>query len=311
MPSLRHHLLVGFLRLTRRKRIYASVRGLHAGIAQTRHAGPARPGAAVARRTAIGHAVIDGVEVYTLTPRAARRGGPQSGARQVLYLHGGAYVRPITRWHWAWLAELVERAGVAVTVPLYPLAPESTCAHTVAAVQRVYERLRGQGGAPITVMGDSAGGGLAVALTLALRDAGHALPEHLVLITPALDARLDDPQIAATAPLDPMLAVPGAREAGRLYAGAWPLDHPYVSPLRADPRGLPPITLLVAPHDILCHDALRFAQQARAEGVSVRLHQVSSMIHVWPLLPTPEGRAARRWLAEVIGQGVPPPLTPP
>lgn len=301
MPSLRAHLFVALLRLIRRKRIYTSVAGVHAGIARVRAKGPSRPGAAVKRRVTVSVSTLHGHDVYRLSPKGHQRGPNQP---HLLYLHGGAYIRPITAFHWRMLAELVERTGCTATVPLYPLAPEHCCEDTVNFVLQVHAQLL-QADQPrrLTVAGDSAGGGLALALSLALRDQGLPQPEHLVLITPSVDAALDHPQILATEARDPMLGIVGAQEAARLYARSWPTSHPYVSPLQAVPHGMPPITMLVATRDILCHDALRFAQQVAAQGGRVKVHLGEEMIHVWPLLPIPEGQSARQLLVRAIQEG--------
>ena len=97
-----------------------------------------------------------------------------------------------------------------------------------------------------------------------------------------------------------MLGVPGVREAGRLYAGALGTEHPLVSPLRADLRELPPTQVFAGTDDILHHDALAFAEKARKAGCSVELHLAAGMIHVWPLLPLPEARDARRAIGQFL-----------
>ncbi|MES2091051.1 MAG: alpha/beta hydrolase [Pseudomonadota bacterium] len=298
MPSVSHYLLVAMLRVMRRRRLYESIGGMRAGIEKTRRAGPDLPSASVRNGLDVRETSVDGHAVYTLQPKQSPQKAP---APHLLYLHGGAYTRPITRHHWRLIAELVRSTGCTATVPLYPLAPESTCRATLAHVLKVHAGLL-QGGAPpsLTLMGDSAGGGMALALAQALRDGGHPMPDQMVLITPWLDVGLGHPDIAHTALRDPMLAVPGAREAGRLYAGDWPLDHPWVSPLHADPSGLPPVTMLVGTRDILGHDAQDFVEKLRAHGVPVQLHEGRDMIHVWPLLPTPEGAAARTLLARIL-----------
>ena len=296
MPSLGHHALVFLLHALRRRRVYASAQGLRRGIAQVRRTGPAAPPAAgtvlsVQRREMAGH------PVFTLAP--AR---PTQAPRPVLYLHGGGYVRPITPQHWGFLNWLVRTTGCEVTVPLYPLAPESTCTDTLAWVHAVHAQLATRH-APqaIHFMGDSAGGGLALALAQNLRDAGQPPAARMVLITPWVDVAV--PHLAAlhTAQRDPMLALAGVREAGRLYAGALPLDHPSVSPARGDVEGLPPMALFVATRDLLGHDALAFAEQVRQAGGALELHRGEGLVHVWPLLPVPEARVARaaigRWLA--------------
>lgn len=293
MPSLKSHAFVMLLRLIRRNRIYASAQALHQGIAQVRRAGPALPHVGMRRTLDVQTQVFAGHAVYTVRPRA---GGHDHAP--VLYLHGGAYVRPITRFHWSFIEDLVRQTGCPVTVPLYPLAPESTCLQTLDFVLRLYEHWAQN--RPVTLMGDSAGGGLALATALALRDQDRPAPARLVLITPWVDVDSQHPHLAHLARRDPMLAIDGAREAGRLYAGALPTDHPWVSPLHADLRDLPPITLLAGTRDLAHLDALELVHRAREQGNQIDLRMGHDMLHVWPLLPIPEGRQARAEIAELI-----------
>ena len=296
MPSLRHHALVLLLHAMRRRRIYASAEALQRGIAQVRRTGPAAPPASdaalrVQRRELAGHSV------FTLSP--AR---PVEAPRPVFYLHGGGYVRPITAQHWGFLAWLVRTTGCEVTVPLYPLAPESTCTDTLTWVQAAHAQLvMRHGPKAIHFMGDSAGGGLVVALAQSLRYAGQPPPAQMVLITPWVDVTVPHPAAVLTAHRDPMLALAGVREAGRLYAGALPLDHPAVSPAWGDVAGLPPTALFVATRDLLGHDALAFAERVQKAGGALELHRGEGLVHVWPLLPVPEARAARAAIARRFG----------
>ena len=277
----------------RRRRIYASAEGLQRGIAQVRRTGPAAPPAPgtalnVQRRDLAGH------PVFTLAP--AR---PVHAPRPVLYLHGGGYVRPITPQHWGFLAWLVRTTGCEVTVPLYPLAPESTCTDTLAWVHAVHAQLATRHAAEtIHLMGDSAGGGLALVLAQTLRDEGQPPAAQMVLITPWVDVAVSHPAAVHTAQRDPMLALAGVREAGRLYAGALPLDHPTVSPARGDVAGLPPMALFVATRDLLGHDALAFAERVQKTQGAMELHRGEGLVHVWPLLPVPEARTARAVIAQ-------------
>lgn len=292
--SWRGRLFKALLWLIRRRRIYASIAGLMAGIAQTRRSGPARPTEAMSRSMDIALERVLGREVYTLRPRSGSRG------QVILYLHGGAYCRPITRHHWSLLQWLVAEHGGTVVVPLYPLAPESQCRDTVGFVRSVHALVVERHGGVDAFVGDSAGGGLCLALCQDLRASGQQLPSRISLITPWVDVSLAHEDIAGTEPRDPMLGIIGAREAGRLYAGSLGAEHPWTSPLRADLRGLPPMQLLAATDDILHHDVLAFASKARASGCSVNLHVEPGMVHAWPLLPVPEARRARDLIARFL-----------
>ena len=296
MISWGAHAMIGLLWLIRRRRIYASAAGLHAGIAQTRRAGPALPDAALRRRVAVCELapLPTGQSVYRLRPHR-----PAPGAPRVLYLHGGAYVRPITRFHWQALGDWVQATGAEVTVPLYPLAPEHSGRTALDAVAALCSRER-LGNTPWCLMGDSAGGGLALALAAHLRDHGLPLPRRLLLICPWVDLALPHPDVARIAPHDPMLARLGLHEAARLYAGPLPIDDPALSPTHADPTGLPPVSIWLAGRDIATPDALAWVARARACGVPVELHQGAGMVHVWPLLGFREARAARAQVARAL-----------
>ena len=294
MPSLRSHLLVALLRVTRRKRIYSSIDAMVDGIKKVRQQGPARPTPGMMGDVVVEREVVNNIEVYRLSPSVT-----PALAMPVLYLHGGAYIRPITSFHWRFLRSIVEQTGCTFIVPLYPLAPEANCAQAVAAVTNVYIRECTRAGVEsVAVMGDSAGGGLALALCYALRQKATPLPRSLVLICPWLDVTMTNPLIGVTEKNDPMLATIGTREAGRLYAGDLGLQHCYVSPLYGDPSGLPPILLFAGTNDIVHYDGLLFAEKARAAGSPVDLQIGQEMIHVWPILPIPEGKEAREKVAQ-------------
>ena len=293
MPSLGARSFTLILRLIGRNRNLASSEALAKSIADARRRGPALPTARMRRALRISEESFDGHRVYTLRPAA-----DVAGCRHVLYLHGGAFVRPITGYHWHFLQHLVQTSGCTVMAPLYPLAPEYSGLAALEFVLKVHDRVV-QAVAPeaLVVMGDSAGGNLALAMTLALRDRNQLLPHRLVLIAPVADVALTHPDIAAIEPLDPMLIPRGLQEAGRLYAGQLPLDHPYISPLHADLSGLPPMAVYAGTHDVLYPDILALADKARCQGNDVELVIGPEMIHVWPLLPFAEGRAARNDIA--------------
>ena len=282
------------LRLIRRKRIYASKQGLERGIQQTRQAGPARPPAKLARDLHIAQETFAGQTVY----RVRSKSRPQTPAR-ILYFHGGAYVRPITAFHWRFLAALAHATGGELVVPLYPLAPEN---HGLAALDfalQVHQRESAQT-EHLFLMGDSAGGGLALALAATLRDQGVVAARRLILLTPWVDVELPHPDAPAIEPRDPMLAVVGARLAGQMYAGGLSTSHPAVSPMRGALHGLPPMTLFAAGRDILGPDAMAFAAKALAHGCEVDLRVEPDMVHVWPLLGFAESRRAVAEMAAAI-----------
>ena len=201
----------------------------------------------------------------------------------VVYFHGGAYIKEIAAQHWSLVGQMVREAGARCVVPIYPLAPGATASAVVAGATEVVPP-----GA--VLMGDSAGGGLALAVALQVPVA------RLVLISPWVDVAI--PQ--GEQPHDPMLRLAGLAEAGRMYAGDLPLDDPRVSPLYGDLSGLPPITIFTGTRDLLDPDSRRLADAAREAGVEVDLHVCEGAPHVYPLLPTRDGAAARRRIITLL-----------
>lgn len=237
---------------------------------------------------------VAGWPVYTLSPRGPVR-------RRAVYAHGGAWVHEISYWHWRLLAGLAESTGTEFTVPIYPLVPVGTAAEVVPVFADLAAQLVAEAGREnVALLGDSAGGTIALATALLLRDREVPAPAEIVLISPALDLRFTDPLIPRIQPTDPWLAVPGGRAAAERWSGDLPLTHPLVSPLFGSLEGLGRITLFSGTHDILNADALALVRKARAAGLPLDYHQEPNLLHVYPLLPIPEGAAARRTIAEVL-----------
>ena len=220
--------------------------------------------------------------IFTVRPRD---NGPVRG--QVLYLHGGGYVNPPVFLHWWFIARLVKTLGVACTVPIYPRAPEHLCDEGVGFVGEVYGQLVSEYGAEnLIVAGDSAGGGLA----LALQQQVKAQPAGLILNSPWLDASVSDPAQPEIERKDWLLNRFSLRTWGQWWAGSRDLKDPMVSPLFGDLSALPPTLLFAGSADILVADARRLA--AAAPG-KVRYIEEAGLMHVYPLMPFfPETRRA-------------------
>ncbi len=285
MPSLKYHLVAFVLRHTRKK-AFASPQGLHARIAKVRKREDHRPPAKVAQRLDITERKVAGFPVYEAKPRG------KAIARRILYIHGGAFCFEMTPHHWNLVAELAERTAAHITVPIYPLAPEHKLPQVEAMMTEVYREVLGEGG-EVTIMGDSAGGTMALALTMIAAKAGWPLASRLVLISPGIDMTLANPKVREYAKVDPWLDIAGGTEAMRLYGGDVPLGDWRISPLYGDLSILPPVLAFSGTHDILYPDTVLFAEKARALGRSVELVSGERMFHVWPLIDMPEAKPAR------------------
>jgi acetyl esterase/lipase len=282
MPSFKSHLFAFILKNTRKK-AFRSADGLHAWIRKSRPKQDHRPPARIAARLAIETLQTGGFPVYDVRPKSGGK------ARRLLYLHGGAYCFEMTPFHWNLVAELAEQLDAHVTVPIYPLAPEHQFDAIYAMVRRVYQEVAAEG-REFLIAGDSAGGNMAMVLTMMAAQDGWPLANRLALISPSVDMTLTNPKTREAARRDPWLDIDGGRESVRIYAGGLEFSDWRISPAHGDLACLPPTLVFSGTRDLLYPDTQDFAARA---GDKVNLITGHGMIHVWPLLPIPEAKAAR------------------
>ncbi|PIT02418.1 esterase [Bradyrhizobium nitroreducens] len=239
---------------------------------------------------------MGGWPVYYTAPSSGHE-----GCNFVMFLHGGGYINEIVPAHWRFVGEMTRKANVVCVVPIYPLAPRATAKDVVPATAEILRMLlEDAGSAKVTVVGNSAGAGLALAACQWLRDRGHRQPDRMVLISPAADASVSRPEQIEIAKRDPLQDIPGIVEAGHLYAGALDIGHPFVSPLNGAFRALAPMTIFSGTRDLLYPDSVDLAARARAVGVPVELHLLRDQPHNYALMPTPEGRRARAMILQAV-----------
>ncbi len=232
------------------------------------------------------------------------RVGDRETNRIVLYLHGGAYVMGSRNTHRGLASRIARAADAQVLLPDYRLAPEHPFPAAVEDATRCWQWLLAEGHAPehMTIAGDSAGGGLALATLLALKTTGAPLPACAVGMSPWTDLEGTGPTAAPGAVDDPMLTPDGLRTSGSQYA-AGNLENPLAAPLHGDPADLPPLLLQVGTREILLSDSTRFADKARAAGVDVTLEIEEGLIHVWQMFPhVPEAESAIARVGAFIGR---------
>jgi acetyl esterase/lipase len=285
VTSLRSRVVAALVPLDRGSRYLRDVDALRAHVAPAAKAASPAPPAWLRRAVRVARGEVAGVRCYRLSPRGGADAAGTARGRHVLYLHGGGYVGEISVHHWRFLARLVRASGATVTVPIYTLAPHATAREVVAEVTGV----QGELAAPV-VMGDSAGGGLALAVAQAARAQARDGPRELVLLSPLVDATLSNPEIAAVAPRDPMLGVEAVALAGALYAGRDGSAGALASPINGDLAGLGHVTILIGTRDVLLPDARRLRDGLQAAGTPVTYIEEHEMLHDWMLLPIPEAR---------------------
>jgi acetyl esterase/lipase len=298
MPSLKSH-LVSFVLRHSRKKAFASAENLQRWIAAARKVEDHQPPASLCQRLDIQMHTVDGFPVYEI---ASKTGSP----KRILYLHGGGYVFEITPYHWRLIAEMAERLGYAVTVPIYPIAPEHDFHAMFGMVGNVYRQmLENTKAEHITFMGDSAGGNMAVVLTMMAAEQALPPPGRHVLISPGVDMSLSNPALFEAERNDPWLGIPGGLEAIRMYSAGIDRSDWHISPLYGDLTVLPKTLLLTGSRDLLTPDNLIFAERLRAAGVEIDVIHEQGMVHVWPLIDMPEARRAREHIVAFLSSDNP------
>ncbi len=208
----------------------------------------------------------------------------QPPERHVLYLHGGGYIVGSPRSHIAMAARLARRAAAAASVIDYRLAPEHPFPAAVEDCVAAYRAIAGETDPGlITIAGDSAGGGAALATLVALRDAGDPLPASAVLFSPWLDLTASGESYRTKADVDPVIDVDKIAVTALQYAAGTPLDHPGVSPLFADLAGLPPMLVQAGTDEALLSDSTALAERAAAAGTDVVIDVRDEMWHVYQM----------------------------
>ena len=206
-------------------------------------------------------------------------------ARAILYIHGGGYISGSIVSHRGLGVAIGRAAGSRVLSMDYRRAPEDRFPAAVEDVVTAYRFLLDQGFAPsrIAVAGDSAGGGLTLALMLAARERGLPLPACGWCISPWVDLLCGSASMTSKAAVDPIVQKPYLVEIAGLYLGEVDPRTPLASPLYGDLRGLPPLLIQVGSAEVLLDDSIMLAGIAGGADVMVTLEVWPEMIHAWPL----------------------------
>ncbi|WP_329414294.1 alpha/beta hydrolase [Nocardia vinacea] len=289
-PSWQTRAITALLAARGQKQMLGSAEGIHAALEKRdRRVKAVRPPAFLRKAATVTRDDLDGWPVFRVTPTAG------STDVSVVFLHGGGFFAEIVRPHWSFVRELGAAIPAEVVVPIYPLIPHSSAADMVATTAAILARtIEQRGSGKTVVMGNSAGGLLALAAAHVLRDQGGPQLSRVVLISAWLDATLSDPALPELEQVDPLHQRPGMAEIARLYADGLDLRDPRVSPLFGAIEGLPPMTIFSGTHEMILPDARTLTRRAEAAGVPVDYHEGLGLPHNYALMPSPEGRAARK-----------------
>lgn len=251
---------------------------------------------------------LENISVGGVSCVAYRPANLKAGAPLILYLHGGGFVCGSARINATAVLPVCHLAGCEAIAVDYSLAPEEVYPTQLCEIETAYKALLSAGRAPkqIVVIGDSAGGALALSSLYRWRAAGLPLPGGIALLSPILDARAESDTHHTLRGRDPLFLANGVEnctQCFQLYAGDADLSDPLLSPMAGDPTGLPPSLIHVGTREVLLGDSARFSEKSRQAGADVTLRVFDGMFHLfhqhWRLA---EAKAAHQDIADFIAK---------
>ena len=273
-----HRVVVTVLRLQGRKRRWLDGAKLVETAREHNAQGPIAPPEWLSKRVSISTNTAVGFPVHTLRPLVE-----SPGAKTVLYLHGGGFIHDFARQHWTYMTSLVEGSGVTVIAAQYPLAPQHTWRDSAA-------QLIDLGREVDVVMGDSAGGGMALAVAQTL--AAEGIARDAILIAPIIDLTLSSGKTAEYDAVDPWLASDGILHAAAAWAGDDDPARPELSPMFGSFEGLGRVLVFTGTRDLLHPQARQLVRRLP----STQIVSEPGCVHNYPILPIPEAAKALQTL---------------
>ena len=238
---------------------------------------------------------INGRNIFTVIPDHLHND------KIIFYLHGGAYIAGITWPHWHFINKISTKAGIKIALVDYPVAPENNYIDTFNMILPAYETLLEEyDPAQIIFMGDSAGGGLALALAQELKIKGLPQPSKMVLLSPWLDVTMSNPYIEFFERKDTLLSKKVLIAAGNYYAAGDDRKNPMISPLYGNFAHLAEIHIFTGTHDLLAADARKLNHKLKNINTRFYYYEYDKMFHVWMFFPIPEARIALNKIIDII-----------
>lgn len=216
--------------------------------------------------------------IFIITPKNE----PKSN-KKILYFHGGSYMAEASKAHWNFIEKLIKDLGVTVILPDYPLSPKYTYKDVFSMVIPLYKEIIEKVDAnDLIVMGDSAGGGLSLAMEEKLNEEGNIkMPSKTILISPWLDVRLENPKIEEYQKNDTVLNKETLKLAGLAYATPEGINNYLVNPIDGNLSKLQNVTIFIGTFDILNPDIHLLQEKAKEQGVEIEVKEYQQAKHIW------------------------------
>lgn len=218
-------------------------------------------------------------KVFTLSPKEDRKTN-----KVILYLHGGSYVGALNNEHWDFLSDIVNDTGITIVIPDYPLTPKYNYKDAFNVVEPVYkELLKNKENKKIIIMGDSAGGGMALALVQKMNQENVELPDKTILLSPWLDVTMKNSDISKIEENDPILSKKALIISGEHYSGRDGKESYLVNPINGPLEGLRDIIIFTGTYDMLNADAKLLVAKANKLNINIEIREYEEAVHIWML----------------------------
>ena len=239
-----------------------------------------------------------GRKVFIITPKDT-----QKSEKVILYLHGGSYVAETSNNHWRFLEKLVKDINATIILPDYPLTPKYTYKDVFTMITPLYKEIIEEVNTNnLILMGDSAGGGMALALLEKLGEENIEMPSKTILISPWLDVRLENSEIDSVQKYDKDLNKETLKLAGKAYAGNDGIDSYLVNPIDGDLTKLKNVTIFTGTNDILNPDVHLLQERANEINVDIEVKEYKNAGHIWIINENSDKELVENGYKDLLGE---------
>lgn len=252
-----------------------------------------KPNKSITRKFKVSETDFDGHKLYKISSRSTK------SDKAFIYIHGGAFVFPIMQMHWQTITDLVSRTGQTAFVPFYPLVPDATHDDIQQHILKVYKHIS-ESNVPnnLSVIGDSAGGSLALYLASTL-DA-KSQPANFVLFSPAPDYNFSNPKLDAMEKTDPIIPIATVRKPLKNFYNKCDPNKSCINLLRADFSNVKHMTVFSGGVDLLSDDIAKLHNVLTEQSVSHDYIFESKLFHAWPIFDFRESRETHEKVMKII-----------
>lgn len=222
----------------------------------------------------------------------------------ILYIHGGAWTNQPLNLHWLFMDKMAQALNAKVIAPIYPKVPHFSYQDTYPKMLSLYKEILVsiESSNQLTIIGDSAGGNIALGLIQLLKRDGLPQPQDIMLLSACVDMSLENPLIQEYEENDPMLASEGMEVITKIWAADKALKDPIISPIYGDFQGVGKITHFIGSHESLYPDAIQFDEKLTEQGVAINTFVYPKMNHVFVVMPIPEAVDAQQKIINILSK---------